>query len=161
MIDIKADILSYTPLGNIEIGRFVDFYHYEMYENFDIEVKEYMIPFPSNEKMYGYSLNNDTLMFSATSGGEIVSVGYNENYKGKYNGKLYPGITMGELLDLTDSQKILNGTLIVDEDYGLSFTLPSPYDEIVDYIERIPLGLKLNEIYVSDNSFWAPKKLTR
>ncbi|WP_259462940.1 hypothetical protein [Pectobacterium parmentieri] len=97
-------------------------------------------------------------MFSTTDDGKIVSVGCNENYKGRYKDKLYPGMVMEELLDLTKSRRILNGTLIVDEDYGLSFTLPSPYDEIADYIEHIPLDLKLNEIYVSDNSFWAPKK---
>ncbi|AYH04273.1 hypothetical protein [Pectobacterium parmentieri] len=158
MIDINASIVSYFSLGNIEIGRFVDFYYSEMYGNFDVSVKEYMIPFPSNEKMYGYSLNKDTLMFSTTDDGKIVSVGCNENYKGRYKDKLYPGISMEELFDLTKSRRILNGTLIVDEDYGLSFTLPSPYDEIADYIEHIPLNLKLNEIYVSDNSFWAPKK---
>ncbi|KHN55399.1 hypothetical protein [Pectobacterium fontis] len=158
MIDVSANIISYISLGNIEIGRSVDFYYSEIYGNFDVSVKEYMIPFPSNEKMYGYSLNDDILMFSTTNDGVIVSVGCNENYKGKYKDKLYPGITMKELLDLTKSQRILNGTLIIDEDYGLSFTLPSPYDEIADYIEHIPLDLKLNEIYVSDNSFWAPKK---
>ncbi|PWD68133.1 hypothetical protein [Pectobacterium parmentieri] len=158
MIDINASIVSYFSLGNIEIGRFVDFYYSEMYGDFDVSVKEYMIPFPSNEKMYGYSLNKDTLMFSTTDDGKIVSVGCNENYKGRYKDKLYPGMAMEELLDLTKSRRILNGTLIVDEDYGLSFTLPSPYDEIADYIEHIPLDLKLNEIYVSDNSFWAPKK---
>ncbi|WP_259462939.1 hypothetical protein [Pectobacterium parmentieri] len=57
MIDINANIVSYFSLGNIENGRFVDFYYSEMYGDFDVSVKEYMIPFPSNEKMYGYSLN--------------------------------------------------------------------------------------------------------
>jgi hypothetical protein len=157
MIDFNADIISYKSIGNIELAHHVDYYLDEIYRNFVVKIKEYMTAFPFSEKMYGYSLNNGTLIFSTDSDGKIISVGCNENYKGKYKNKLYAGITMRELILLTNSQRILNGTLIVNEDYGMSFTLPSPYDEIADYIEHIPLDLKLNEIYISDESFWDPK----
>ncbi|QCT21068.1 hypothetical protein FEM41_16150 [Jejubacter calystegiae] len=154
MIDIYADIKSYTSLGDIEINQYVDCYSSELHGNFNVVVKEYTIPFPSNEKMFGYSLNNGVIVFSTTADGKIVSVGCNEDYKGKYKDKIYSGITMGELLALTSNQKILNGTIIVDDDYGMALTLPSPYNEIADYISHIPHDLELNEIYVSDYSFW-------
>ncbi|MCX8738846.1 hypothetical protein J3U56_05870 [Gilliamella sp. B2824] len=158
MIDFNADIVSYKSLGNIELERHIDFYLDEIYKNFTVEVKEYMTPYPFNEKMYAYFLEAGTIIISTNSEGDIIAVGCNEHYQGKYKKKLYAGITMKELILLTKSQRIPNGTLIVDEDYGISFTLPSPYDEMADYIEYIPLDLKLNEIFVSDDSFWEPKE---
>ncbi|WP_416260207.1 hypothetical protein [Gibbsiella quercinecans] len=158
MIDFNAEIMSFYSIGNILLNDNISQYIEDMYSNFNVDIKEYLIPFPFNEINIAYVLDDGVMRVSTTQAGVIISVGCNENYKGKYKDKLYSGITMGELLDLTKSQRILNGTIIVDEDYGLSFTLPSPYDEIADYIEHIPLDLKLNEIYVSDNSFWAPKK---
>ncbi|WP_202115491.1 hypothetical protein [Gilliamella sp. Pas-s25] len=75
----------------------------------------------------------------------------------KYQNELYAGITMEELCYLTKFRHLLLGMLIVDDDYGLSFTLPSPYDEIADNLEDIPYDLKLNEIYVTDYSQWQLK----
>ncbi|TDT51578.1 hypothetical protein DFO53_4083 [Enterobacter sp. AG5470] len=155
MIDLQADIISFTSIGNIHLNDNISHYMQDMYENFNVETKEYTIPFPFNEKNVAYILDG-IVSITTKQQGTIIGVGCNEKYKGKYNKKLYPGITMGDLLRLTGSQRILNGTLIIDEDYGLSFTLPAPYDEIADYLEDIPLDLKLNEIYVSDYSFWAP-----
>ncbi|AYG99819.1 hypothetical protein F6Q07_22935 [Pectobacterium parmentieri] len=158
MVDFNAEIISFNSMGNVFLHDNISQYVGDMYSNFKVDVKEYLIPFPFNEVNVAYVLDNGVLRISTTQEGVVIGVGCNENYKGRYKGKLYPGMAMEELLDLTKSRRILNGTLIVDEDYGLSFTLPSPYDEIADYIEHIPLDLKLNEIYVSDNSFWAPKK---
>ncbi len=79
-------------------------------------------------------------------------MGGNEDYCGKYNGTLYPGMTMEALIRHAKELRIVNGSLIVDGDYGLSFSLPAPYDEIADVIQQIPLDLPLNEIYVCDHS---------
>ena len=154
MIDIDAEIIPFESIANILLDSNVSLYLDDMYANFDVEFKEYSIPFGETNVAY---ILDDIIRVSATPEGKIIAIGCSEKYKGKYKGKLYPGMTMGELISLTESQRILNGTIIVDEDYGLSFTLPSPYDEIADYIKYIPHDLELNEIYVSDYSFWKPK----
>lgn len=59
-----------------------------------------------------------------------------------------------DIIKLTTSQKIYNGSIIINDDFGVSFILPSPYDEISDAINHIPSGLIINEIFVSDFSFW-------
>lgn len=154
MIDINADIISYKSIGNILAGEDISNYISELYEKHGVSESDYYLP--NGERRLAYYVDN-TITIAALLNGEIISVGTNENYKGKYINKLHPGISMEDLIKLTSSQRILNGTIIVNEDYGISFILPSPYDEIADYIEHIPLDLKLNEIYVSDCSFWALK----
>jgi len=156
MINFNADIISYKSIGNIEIGRNVEFYIDELFENFDVKETQYVITKASekDEIRYSYSLNNDTIKFSTNIDGQIIMVGCNENYRGKYKNKLYAGITMGKLINLTNKQWIRFGTLIVDKDFGIYFILPSPYDEIGDYLEDIPLNLILNEIYVGNFDSW-------
>ena len=155
MIDFSADIISYKSLGNIEIGRNVNFYIDELYKKFDVDVKRYKVPSYS-EIQYGYYLNNSTIVFSTDIYGRIVAVGCNENYKGKYKKKLYTGITMRKLISITDKFLIKNGSLIVNEDFGMSITLPPPFDQRVESFKDIPLDLPLNEICVGN--FAIPSK---
>ena len=54
MIDFNADIISYKSLGNIEIGRDVEFYVDELYENFYVEESTWEKPSSSNK--VGYEL---------------------------------------------------------------------------------------------------------
>ena len=88
MIDFSADIISYKSLGNIEIGRNVNFYIDELYKKFVVEVKRYKLPSYSEIK-YGYYLNNSTIVFSTDIYSRIVGIGCNENYKGKYKKNIY------------------------------------------------------------------------
>lgn len=68
MIDFNEDIISYKTLGNIEIGRDVEFYADELYENFDVEESTWEKPCNLNEVGYElkylYCLNNGTITIS-------------------------------------------------------------------------------------------------
>lgn len=158
MVDINADIISFKSMGNVCLGQSIDFYLDDIFSRYDVDIKQYSLPFPSEEKRHGYTLDHGALIISTTPDDIIVSVGGNEDYCGKYNGMLYPGMTMEALIRHAKDLRIVNGSLIVDGDYGLSFSLPAPYDEIADVIQQIPLDLPLNEIYVCDHSAWAPKQ---
>ncbi|WP_345830346.1 hypothetical protein AAGR22_03660 [Erwinia sp. HDF1-3R] len=61
---------------------------------------------------------------------------------------------MKEVIASNEKQRIFNGSVIIDDDFGFSLILPSPYDEIGDSIENIPSDLIFKEIYVSDFSSW-------
>ena len=150
MIDYKADIISYKSIGNILIADNVFLHLPDLYKNHIVRESTYHLP--NGEERLAYYVD-EILTISTLLNGEIISLGCNEKYQGKYKNKLYAGITMQMLINLTSSQRILNGEIIIDEDYGLSFVLPSPYDEIADYIDHIPLDLRLNKIYVSNNSY--------
>lgn len=154
MVDFNADIVSFISLGNVLLGDSIDLYLEDIFNNYTVEIKEYSLPAPSSEIRYAYSIQNGTLIIITTTDDIIVSVGCNEKYAGKYKNRLYAGITMQELSQRSKDLRILNGALIVDQDYGLSFTLPPPYDEIADSLGQIPHDLSLNEIYVCDHSGW-------
>lgn len=64
------------------------------------------------------------------------------------------GMKIIDIIKLTTSQKIYNGSIIINDDFGVSFILPPPYDEIADAINYIPAGVIINEIFISDFSFW-------
>ena len=61
---------------------------------------------------------------------------------------------MRKLISITDKILIKNGSLIVNEDFGMCITLPSPFDEIADNLKDIPLDLPLNEICVGNFDSW-------
>ena len=63
---------------------------------------------------------------------------------------------MSEIFKFTKKQRIFNGSIIIDDDFGVSFVLPFPYDEIADTINDIPPDLVINEVYLSDYSSWNP-----
>lgn len=155
MIDFSAEIKSFHSLGNVLLNTNISVYLAEMYADYCVECKEYLLPDAS--KRFAYVLD-DTLTISTESDGNIFSIGCNKNYKGLYRNLLYAGQEFGDVRKFTSRQRIFNGSIIIDEDFGFSFILPPPFDEIADSIDNIPSGLKLDEIYIGNYSFWDPCK---
>ncbi|MDB0542108.1 hypothetical protein LBW62_12665, partial [Ralstonia solanacearum] len=157
VINFCADIVSGKSIGGIVLGGNVSEYLEEMYSGYHVAVKEYHLP--DGEARFAYCLD-ETLTVVTLPAGSIFSIGCNGKYRGRYNGCIYPGQTMRDVIGVTERQRIFNGCLVINDDFGLSFVLPSPYDEIADSIGDIPLDLVLEEIYVSDFSAWNPNRRT-
>ncbi|ELE9728147.1 hypothetical protein RM407_001778 [Enterobacter kobei] len=155
MIDFNADILSGSSLGNVFLGENISKHISELYADYKITYFDYLLP--DDEKRLAYIVD-DTMTIATLEDGTIISIGCNVNYKGRYNNILQTGQTMREIIELTYKQRIFNGCVIINDDFGFSFELPAPYDEIADNIAHIPLDLVLNEIRVADYSDWNPKK---
>lgn len=155
LIDFKADILSCYSIGGVLLGANVDAYKDEMHARFEVHKKEYFLP--DNTKRISYFLDG-TMSISTLSDGVIFSLGCNESYKGLYRGRLHAGQTMGRIRELTSKQRIFNGSIIVDDDFGVSFVLPAPYDEIADGINDVPSELVISEIYVADFLSWKSRR---
>lgn len=153
MIDFCANIVSGVSIGGIKLGENISHYLAEMYSFHRVSSMEYKLPDGSSR--FSYTLDGVVTVTTLSDGG-IFSVGCNSQYKGRYNACLYPGQTMSEVLKLTERQRIFNGNLIVNEDFGFLFVLPPPYDEFADGVGNIPIGLVLDEVYVSDFSAWNP-----
>ena len=155
MIDINADIISNLSIGNIELGGNINNYFNDMHSNHIVRGFEYLLS--DNEKRIAYVVD-ETITVATLSNGLILSIGCNEKYKGFYLNSLYTGMKMSEVIKHTGRQRIFNGCIIIDDDFGFSIELPSPYDEIADDIDHVPLDLVLKEMIVSDYTQWRPKK---
>ena len=151
MIDLNADILSFQAAANIFIQDNILDYIDEMYAYFHVTENEYI---HFNEKSYGYILDDGSISVFTDADGVIKSVICHKGYEGRYNNTIYVGITMEELKQMTQKQRILNGALIINDDFGLSLSLPAPYDEIADTLKDIPINLPFNEIVVANHLFW-------
>ncbi|MGN8273788.1 hypothetical protein [Pseudomonas sp. SMN5] len=151
MIDFSAEIKSKHSAANILLGENISTYVNALYTEHKVEVKIYTLP--DNETRTAYVVDK-TITVSTLADGTIFSIGCNTRYKGRYKDTLSTGMAFAQIKKLTARQRIFNGSLIIDEDFGFSYVLPSPYDEIADSIEDIPPDLKLNEIYIADFSSW-------
>ena len=147
MINLNSEILSGKGLAGVCLGDNISIYMDEMFSNFDIEFKEYSIP--NGDVRNTYSINS-TVIITTLPEGLIISIGCNEQYNGYYEGVLCAGQTMKYICDHTQHQQIHNGGLVVNNDFGLLFEIPAPYDELADDIEKLPLALTFNEIYVGE-----------
>ncbi|WP_072016882.1 hypothetical protein [Erwinia oleae] len=151
MIDFNAEIISGFSLGNVRLNENISSYTNEIYSCFDVEVRSYSIPDGSKNNAY---ILNKTLTIATNHDGFVFSIGCNQEYKGRYKNILHTGQSMKEIIALTERLRIFNGSVIIDDDFGFSLILPSPYDEIADSIENIPNDIIFNQIYVSDFSMW-------
>lgn len=151
MIDFNARIVSGVSMGNVALNENISLYINEMHSRFSVKIKSRFLPDGSERN--SYTVDN-ALTVVTDKDGVILSLGCNAHYQGGYNGIIFPGMKVIDIIKLTMSQKIYNGSIIINDDFGVSFILPPPYDEVADAISHIPGGLIINEIFVSDFSFW-------
>ncbi|WP_369324547.1 hypothetical protein AB4I13_08840 [Serratia marcescens] len=151
MIDFNARIVSGASIGNVVLNENISLYINEMHSRFSVKIKNHSLPDGSERKSY---TADNTLSVITDKDGVILSLGCNAHYQGACNGIIFPRIEIKDIIKLTISQKIYNGSIVINDDFGISFILPCPYDEIADAINDIPGVVIINEIFVSDFSFW-------
>lgn len=158
MINYTDKIDSGKSLAGFELGKNINEYIGDLYQDkIKLEIKVYN----KNKKneVHHYIIDNN-LKINTLKNGEILNIACTNFYYGKYEEKLYLGITTQEIKNKTNKQSIMNGGLFVNGDYGFCFMLPQPYDEIADSIDNIPNDLILNEICVGDFIWWFKPELT-
>ena len=156
MVNFNSEIISGQSIGDIFIGDNIDGYLSEMYSNHKINTRKYGVPKEKNRIVY---IIDNTIKVITDDFGKIISLGCNEGYKGHYKSILYAGQEMKNIKEKTLRQRIFNGSIIINDDFGFSFVIPPPYDELADSIEDMPGDLLLKEIYVGDFSLWNPQNL--
>ena len=63
-------------------------------------------------------------------------------------------MSVAEIVAATQKQLLIHGFLVPDNNYGVCFNLPHPYDDDYDYISQLPNDLILEEVYVKDREWW-------
>lgn len=151
-MNINAEIVSGRSIGDIEIGKPIDPYLASVYqENRKVELNTYDNP---GLKLHSYRIDDGLITINADENGTILNVSCRSPYKGKYKGKLHPGMSVAQVVAATQKQLLIHGFLVVDNDYGFCFNLPSPYDDDLDHISELPDDLILEEVYVKDKEWW-------
>lgn len=151
-MNIHAEIISGKSIADIEIGESIDSYLPAIYqENRKVELNVYDNP---GIKLHSYRIDDGLITINADKNGTILNLSCRHPYKGKYQGKLYPGMSIAQIVAASQKQLLIHGYLVVDNDFGFCFNLPHPYDDDFDFISQLPNDLILGEVYVKDKEWW-------
>jgi hypothetical protein len=90
--------------------------------------------------------------------GKVVRIWCFPNYEGKFREVFHPGMTVAEVIRLSNKQAFIHGMLVIDAEFGASFDVPEvyngkPYDD-VDSAKQLPAEMILEQIHVMDNEWW-------
>lgn len=155
MLDFTKEIVPFKSLGGIALSSNINERLSELYKNHRVDINEYN---HRNVKMLSYVIDN-SIIINTLESGIVISVIANQNYEGRYL-EFHTGMIFKDIKRIAKELNVLNGCLIIDKNYGMAFVLPSPYDEVADYPSHLPDDLVLNEIFLSDFTWWYKPELT-
>lgn len=147
VVRLDFPIESCHSIGGILLGSNIYEYDFQLYSVYE---KVFSIP-GIEDKLVFYI--DDVLEVVTSKEGEIVAIACCEGYRGKYQDKIYPGQMFEEIKSLSERQLLINGSIVLDNDYGMALDLPAPFDEL-DNINVVPPTFKIKSIRVADFSFW-------
>lgn len=151
MINFNAEIISGKSIGGICIGTSIDQVLQEVYlKGYDLEIKEFSNnPIPVKQ----YSIEGGIIKVISTDDGIVKSISCNSLYTGKYADMFATNMTVGEVIDESVDQIYLHGTLIVNKDFGVGYTISDDFDHL-DYVHQLPRELVLEEMFVLNKDWW-------
>jgi hypothetical protein len=149
-VDVNAPIIAAHSLGGVALGSDVQLALTQAYtEGWDVQLTVYENP---GIKLHSYALNRGTITINATEGGTVVSLSCQQPYRGTYEHKLWPSMSVAQIKVVTQKQMLTSGALVLDGELGIYFSLPAPYDEY-DYFHQLPIDLVLEKVYVMDRKW--------
>jgi hypothetical protein len=144
-MDITAPIIAGHSLGGIALGSNAEPVIAQAYaEGRRVELSIHNNP---GIHLHSYQIDKGLVTVNANERGDIVSISCQQPYKGTYESKLWPGMSIAQIKSATQKQLLTSSALVLDGELGVFFALPAPYDEY-DYIRELPDELILEKIYV-------------
>ena len=144
-MDPTAPIISGHSLGGIVLGTHVDPVLAEAYA--EGRQVEFIVYTHGDKVQHTYRIDGGTVTVNANAQGAIVSLSCQPPYQGTYEGKLWPGMSVAQIKAVTQKQMLIFSVLVLDNEWGVCFELPPPYDEY-DYIDEMPDDFILNKLFV-------------
>ncbi|MEN3753037.1 hypothetical protein [Mangrovibacter yixingensis] len=144
--DSSLNIVPGKSIGGISLGDNVDEIILSLGENVPFETFEFE---NFGTKYRCYRLTKEGLSFTTDEQGKIIALWCEPSYNGRFNGRLYPGITAKELRAVTRKQILVKGYLVVDDIYNLYFGMPDDIDDFNSFSD-IDDDACFNELYVGD-----------
>jgi hypothetical protein len=144
-MNVNAPILAGHSIGGIELGSDVNSALDELRrEGRAINLSIHDRP---SIMLHSYEVDEGLITINADAHGIIVSISCQQPYKGVYEHKLHPGMSVAQIKAVTNKQLLTCSALVLNDELGVFFALPSLYEDC-DYISEIPEDLVLEEIYV-------------
>lgn len=150
-MDITAPIIAGHSLAGITLGTSVEpvlAQAYQQGRKVDLQVFHY-----ATIDLHSYKIDQGVVTVNADAAGTIVSLSCQQPYQGTYQNKLWPGMSITQIIAVSQKQMLLHGSLVVDAEFGVCFDVPYPYDEY-DYVHELPKDLVLDNLYVKNSNWW-------
>lgn len=127
-----------VSIGGISIG--------EQIENIARAIlkSEYLL----EKNLNALVINNGLITAYHDSDGVISAVSCNEKFQGKYMDKLWPGITVSEVLANSKTQVAWSGFVQIDQLRGVGLSLPEEFDDFESLSDILDPDYVFNELWV-------------
>lgn len=99
---------------------------------------------PSTVKVDGGKLT----IYHNPKNGCIESISANKNFEGNYNGKLWPGMSVDDVLKHSTTQIAWCGFVQVDGIKGIGLSLPDEFDDFEALTDFLDKGFIFDELWV-------------
>jgi len=101
-----------------------------------------------------FVLNSGEIKFVINNNSKLVAnICCTKPYKGKSLGVYGPGISIKNLIDISEKQIILHGFIIVDGVFEMGYNLPNEFEEL-DEVHDLPANFVLEELYIMKENWW-------
>lgn len=89
---------------------------------------------------------------------KIIRVSCSSGYAGRYRQTFYPGMSVRQIVEASDKQLCVHGTVVVDGEFGVFYDVPEIYDgqlfDDVDSIRQLPDEMILERLNVMSRDWW-------
>ncbi len=93
-------------------------------------------------------VDNAISVYHDPANGRIESLACNNKFRGNFQGKLWPGMTVGDVLKNTETQIAWCGFVQVDDIKGVGLSLPDEFDDFERLTDFLSLDFVFNELWV-------------
>lgn len=145
-VSLYAEILPGCSIGGIFIGEKVINVLDRLSSEQTLECEE----FNNFGKVYDlYTVNNGEINFTSDESDIVLALWCSIGYKGSYDGKYYPGISVREVKKNFREKEIYHGYLVLDRNYKIYYGLPDAFDDFVNF-DEVNDDIVLEDLYVGD-----------
>ncbi|WP_339442611.1 hypothetical protein [Pseudomonas proteolytica] len=138
-MDLTNAIVPKTSIGGITIG-----------ENVSQVQTRLSSRYKTHSGPNSLTINDGFITAYHGVDGIISAISCNAAFKGNYENKLWPGMTVADVLKLSKTQMAWSGFVQIDQISGIGLSLPEEYDDFDSLTDHFDLDFVFNELWVYD-----------
>ncbi|MFA7940940.1 hypothetical protein ACEK06_00585 [Pseudomonas brenneri] len=138
-MDLTNVIVPKTSIGGITIGENVS----QVQARLSSRYKIHSTP-------NSLTINDGFITVYHSVDGIISAISCNAAFKGNYENKLWPGMTVADVLKLSKTQMAWSGFVQIDQISGTGLSLPEEYDDFDSLTDHFDLDFIFTELWVYD-----------